>query len=238
MKRFLFLLALAWPASAIDVKIEGPTQAAPGDLIILTAKADGAKHYSWKLANSDKTFLPVEEGKKAVFSSGLLPGQKSATYIFVMAASNESELGQGIHKIVIGEPEPEPLPPVPPGPTPDPEPLPPAPIPDAGFRVLIVYESGDMTKYPLETQVILAGADVREFLKTNCIAEKDGKPGFRIYDADIDLGGDLEVWKKTMTRPRKEVPWVVISNGKTGFEGPLPKTPTAFLDLCKKYLPK
>lgn len=238
MKRFLFLLlTLALPASALDVKIEGPTHAAPGDLIILTAKADGAKHYSWKLANSDKSFLPVEEGKKAVFSSGLLPGQKSATYIFVMAASNESELGQGIHKIVIGEkpgPEPEP--------NPDPDdddtdPVDPAPLPEPGFRVLIVYETAEMTKYPLETQVILAGADVREFLKTNCVSE-NGQPGFRIYDADINLGGDLEVWKKAMTRPRTELPWVVISNGKTGYEGPLPKTPTAFLDLCKKYLPK
>ena len=115
-------------------------------------------------------------------------------------------------------------------------PLSPAPIPDPGFRVLIVYESADMTKYPVATQAILAGAEVREFLKKNCVAE-DGQPGFRIYDSDVNTSGDLAVWRTAMTRPRTELPWVVISNGKSGFEGPLPKTAAEFIDLCKKYLP-
>ena len=115
-------------------------------------------------------------------------------------------------------------------------PLSPAPIPDAGFRVLIVYESSDMTKYPVETQAIFAGAEVRDFLKSNCVSE-DGQPGFRIYDANVNTAGDLAVWKTAMARPRTQLPWVVISNGKTGYEGPMPKTPAEFLDLCKKYLP-
>lgn len=115
-------------------------------------------------------------------------------------------------------------------------PLSPAPIPEPGFRVLVVYESADMTKYPVATQAILAGAEVREFLKANCVAEA-GHPGFRIFDANIDTAGDLAVWKTAMTRPRTQLPWVVISNGKSGFEGPLPATPTEFLELCKKYLP-
>ena len=115
-------------------------------------------------------------------------------------------------------------------------PLSPAPIPDPGFRVLVVYESAEMTNYPVSTQAILAGAEVREFLKANCVAE-DGQPGFRIYDADVNTAGDLAVWRTAMTRPRTELPWVVISNGKSGFEGPLPKTAAEFIDLCKKYLP-
>lgn len=224
----LAVLLLSLPG--ISVKINGPATAAPGDLVILQAVADGAKHYAWTLANSDKTFLPTDGGTKAVFASG-----KAGKYIFVLSASDADGLAQTKHVLTIGEPQPEPWPNPPP--PPEPEPLPPAPIPDAGFRVLIVYESADMTKYPIETQMILAGSDVREFLKSNCISE-DGKPGFRIYDADIELGGDLEVWKKAMTRERKSVPWVVISNGKTGYEGPLPKTPTEFLDLCKKHLSK
>jgi hypothetical protein len=232
------------PAFSLDVKIEGPTEAAPGDLVVLTAKADGAKNYSWMLANSDKTYLPVEGGLRAIFSSGLKPGEKAATYIFVLAASDESSLGTHKHVLTIKYPGPSPDPE--PGPTPDPdpepEPLPPAPIPGDGLRVLIVYESGEMTKYPIETQVILAGADVREFLNKNCVAEDIGngkkQPGYRIYDQDLNIGGDLEIWKQAMTRDRKELPWVVISNGKTGYEGPLPKGPTEFLELCKQYLPK
>jgi len=226
----LAFLLLALPG--IDVKIDGPAVAAPGDLVILSAVSDGAKHYAWTLANSDKTFLPTDGGTKALFASG-----KSGKYIFVLSASDSVGLAQTKHTLTIGEPEPEP--PVPPGPDPkppEPEPLPPAPIPDAGFRVLIVYETGDATKYPWETNAIIYGADVRKFLDTNCVKE-NGQPGYRIYDPDVNIGGDLEVWKQAITRPRTSLPWVVISNGKAGFEGPLPKTPTAFLELCQKYLP-
>lgn len=102
--------------------------------------------------------------------------------------------------------------------------------------MLIVYESSEMTSYPIETQVILAGADVRDFLKKNCVAES-GQAGFRIYDADVDVTDDLPVWRAAMGRPRTILPWVIVSNGKEGFEGPLPATPSAFIDLCKKYLP-
>ena len=144
------------------------------------------------------------------------------------------------HRISVGggpapEPEPEPGPGPTPDPTPDPTPAP-APIPDEGLRVLIVYESGEMTKYPIETQIILAGADVREFLKKNCVSEGNA-PGFRIYDPDIDLSNDKPVWQKAMARPRSQLPWLIVSNGKTGYEGPLPPGPTAFLELVKKYLP-
>lgn len=242
MRRFWLIFAItslvafvlssaALNALAIEVSIEGPKESAPGDLVILSAKAPGAKHFSWVLANSSKSFLPVEGGTKAVFASGA-----SGKYIFILAASDNEGLGTYKHELTIGTPEPEP-PPVPPNPpTPPDPPLPPAPIPDAGFRVLIVYESGDMTKYPIETQMILAGADVRAFLKSHCVPE-DGQAGFRIYDPDIDVSADLPVWKTAMSRPRKELPWLLISNGKAGFEGPLPKTPSEFLELCKKYLP-
>lgn len=240
MKRFWLYVVLTalvggatLPALPLDVKIEAPATAAPGDLVILSAKAEGALNYSWILANSDKTFLPVENGTKAVFASGA-----AGKYIFVLSASDATTLGSVKHVLTIGQPEPEPDPDPPPPPPPPPPPDPdPAPIPADGFRVLIVYESGDMTKYPIETQMILTGADVREFLKSNCVNE-GGTPGFRIYDPDVNIGGDLEVWKQAITRPRTAIPWVVISNGKTGFEGPLPKTPTEFLDLCKKYLAK
>jgi hypothetical protein len=114
----------------------------------------------------------------------------------------------------------------------------PAPIPDAGFRVLIVYESGETTTYPTETMKILTGREVREFLDKNCVDEGKGHPAWRIFDADMDLENEYPVWKKAMARDRKELPWVIISNGKTGFEGPLPKTSAAFIELCKKYLPK
>lgn len=124
MKRVLFLLALAWPASAIDVKIDGPAVAAPGDLVILRLVAPGATNYKWVLANSNKTFLPVDGGANVVFASG-----EQKEFLFVGSASDATSLGSVIHKIKIGQPEPEPLP-NPPGPTP-----PPTPLPDGKFKL-------------------------------------------------------------------------------------------------------
>ena len=137
-------------------------------------------------------------------------------------------------RIELIQPTPQPGPT--PTPTPTPTPVDPAPITDDGFRVLIIYESSDMTKYSLEQQMILAGADVRDFLNQNCVKEGN-TPSYRMFDPDVDLKSESPIWQKAMARPRTEIPWVIISNGKTGFEGPLPKTPTAFLELCKKYLP-
>lgn len=118
----------------VDVKIDGPATAAPGDLVILSAVSEGAKHYAWTLANSDKTFLPTDGGTKAVFASG-----KSGRYIFVLSASDAVGLAQTKHVLTIGEPEPEPLPP---GPTP-----PPTPLPDGKFKLaaFAFNEAGKVT---------------------------------------------------------------------------------------------
>lgn len=128
------------------------------------------------------------------------------------------------------DPEPGPNPP-------EPEPDTPAPIPEPGFRVLIKFEALEKEQLPIEQQLILTGTDVRNFLDDNCTKAGDDS-GYRIYDDDVPMEDDLEVWQKAMARPHKSLPWVVISNGKTGFEGPLPEGPTAFLELARKYLPK
>lgn len=225
--------------------IRGPLESPIGELIVLDGSSSIGTGHQWMLVGSRKTFLPVDEGRKVVFSSGT-PGQ----FVFVLAVASEGQASLSTHTVVVGtpgplppEPGPQPFPPGPgpqPGPTPPPPPPPPppepAPIPMDGLRVLIVYESADMTKYPIETQVILAGADVREFLKKNCAAESANRAAFRIYDVDTNVTNDLPVWQQAMARPRSQVPWVIISNGKTGYEGPLPKTPSEFLELIKRYM--
>lgn len=128
-----------------------------------------------------------------------------------------------------------PTPPGPgPGPAPTPNPVNPAPIPEPGFRVLILFES--MEVLPAAQQSILTGKRVRDYLDAKCVTEPDGKTkGYRIWDKDTVSDADLPVWSKAMKRPHGSIPWIIVSNGTTGFEGPLPATVDEALSLLKKY---
>lgn len=134
-----------------------------------------------------------------------------------------------------------PRPPPDPGPDidpqPDPEPDVPAPIPVAGFRVLMIYETADKSRMPRGQQDILNSKELRAYLDSNCVKGSDGyTPEWRLYDQDIQFPTTCDtVWCKAMTRPRSSIPWVIISNGTTGYEGPWPANVTEFIALLEKY---
>ncbi len=129
-------------------------------------------------------------------------------------------------------------PPVPPGPTP-PGPIPPgptpgpAPIPDAGFRVLIVYESSAITAAQAN---VINSTIMRKYLDGKCVKGPDGKTTeYRILDKDTVMSNESSLWQKAMQRPHPNLPWIIISNGRTGTEEPLPTTIDATMALIKKY---
>lgn len=132
-----------------------------------------------------------------------------------------------------------PLPPPTP-PEPPPTPVPPAPPDpfmestgtDPGFRCLIVF---DPLKTTRATLPILYGGEFRGYLASKAIKTADGTPEFRMYPPNTDMTNESAVWQKVMKRPRKELPWIVIGNGKTGYEGPLPTAEGEALKLVKKY---
>lgn len=113
-------LALCAPPKAV---IAGPTQANPGDLVILDGSGSTAVGFAWVLTDSDKSFLPVEDGRKVVFASG-----SAGRYTFVLVAATADDPEKPLidiarHTVTVGQP-PNPGPePTPPGP--NPEPLPP-----------------------------------------------------------------------------------------------------------------
>jgi len=116
------------------------------------------------------------------------------------------------------------------------------PIPGDGLRVLIIYESSEVTKYPQAQQAIISGAPFRKFLDTSCVIGPDGKsPERRIYDKDADTSAEDPKWGKAMERAKKtsgfKTPWILVSNGKTGYEGPLPENVEKATELIKKYTP-
>lgn len=133
-------------------------------------------------------------------------------------------------------PGPTPVPPGPTPPNPPTPPLPPAPIPADGFRVLMVYESSELGKMPSEQEVVLTSQTIRQYLNSRCPSGPDGKTKeWRIYDKDTDASGESKVWQDALKRSHPTLPWIVISDGKNGFEGPLPKDVNATLDLLKKF---
>ncbi len=122
-----------------------------------------------------------------------------------------------------------PIDPNPPGPTPTP-----APIPVAGFRVLIVYESSQAL--PSKQQAILTSATVIDYLDKKCVPTPDGnKRGWYIVDKDTSFKNESKTWQDAMARPRRSIPWILISDGKTGTEEPLPATVEDTISLLKKY---
>jgi hypothetical protein len=77
------------------------------------------------LADGDKTFLEVDNGRKVVFATGT-----AGRYTFVLVAANAQADGKpqvavARHVLTVGDPQPNPIPPNPNPPGPQPDPLPP-----------------------------------------------------------------------------------------------------------------
>lgn len=126
-------VAHTWQNSAAaqpTARVVGPATAQAGDLVVLDASQSEAMGFAWVLADSDKTFLPVDEGKRVVFATGT-----AGRYTFVLVAANADAQGKPAvalakHSLVVGGQPPGPDP-NPPGPNPNPDP--PAPLPPGRF---------------------------------------------------------------------------------------------------------
>lgn len=137
---------------------------------------------------------------------------------------------------IVGDPGPRP-PPIPPIPPTPPVPPPsPAPIPEVGFRVLIVYESSELGKMPSAQQSIIFSTTVRSYLNSKCAIGTDGKTKeWKFWDKDSNTVNETKLWQTAFARPRTSIPWIIISNGTSGFEGPLPANIDETMTLLKKY---
>ena len=239
MKRLmagLVLLALCAPLMAqkktIPLKVEGDTQIIVKSLPFRVVAAPGAHVYVWShpstvISTKDRNVLTVTKAPKGVF-------RVSVSSVTIDFDKKDVIEDQGTIEVIVGDG------PVPP--TPDPEPIPPqpdpdpAPIPEVGFRVLIVEDIKQRIKLPPEQLDILFNKKVREYLNTKCVADKDGKTrAWRIWPQDVDASSESKTWQDAMKRKRTTTPWIIVSDGKKGYEGPLPKDVDATLELLKKY---
>lgn len=102
----------------------------------------------------------------------------------------------------------------------------PAPLPERA--VLIVEESSKRHELPLPQQEIMAGAKTRGYLDAHF-------PKWRIFDSDTDLSKVEALWQEAMKRPRTAIPWLIVSNGRTGHEGVLPADADSTIRLLERY---
>lgn len=112
-------------------------------------------------------------------------------------------------------PEPPPTPPEPPGP-------PPIPTPD-GTRALIIFEKTNGSPLLSKSQADeIRSAEFSEFMNRICVKENDW-PAWRTYDKDVKgLENAPAWWGDMMRRPRTDDRWLIVTDGKNSYEGPLP----------------
>jgi hypothetical protein len=100
----------------------------------------------------------------------------------------------------------------------------------------MIYESSMASELKPGQFSAIYGKATRDYLNQVCATGPDGKTKeWRIFDKDVEISGEQKHWVDAMKRDRKTLPWVIISNGKTGYEGPIPETADAFMSLLKKY---
>lgn len=111
---------------------------------------------------------------------------------------------------------------------PVPEPQPVVPIPGEVLRVLIVEETDERSKLPSSQVALMLSGDLYQWLT-------DHKTEWHIWDKDVDVSRESQVWQDAMKIPRQSLPWLIVSNGKNGESVPLPKSWDEMAKLLEKY---
>jgi hypothetical protein len=160
-------------------------------------------------------------------------GDAAGSYklLFITSVGDRPVLAPCVVTIPGPPPAPPPAPPSPPGP-----PTPPAPIAGNGLRMLIVYDSARADKLTAGQQSAVYGKVSRDYLNAKTPLGSDGKTHeWRIWDKDVATDAEEKVWQDAMKRSRASLPWFIVSNGKAGYEGPLPAGVEETMTILKKY---
>lgn len=239
--RYTLSLLFALFTSAVfsaDVELPAELKVRAGRLVKIEAKTTTTKKIKWQRGTEDIDLIPSESGQYAT----LLVPHESVTkqghrfLVFAWTADHKGEpTDAAVCVIVVGEVTPTPVPPTPVPPSPQPPPGPSdAPIPHEGFRVLMVYDTKQVL--PEAQLQVMYSQEIEDYLNKKCVVGPDGQTKeWRIWSKDVAASRESKLWQDVMKRERKQIPWIVISNGKTGYEGPLPANIEEAMKLLKKY---
>ena len=224
------LLCLAATAPLWAARVKGEKAYQPYDKIVLEATDSSDKaQFLWDMSGDAQI---EEAGRK------LYVWAKPGKYVVRLTAVDfdAKKIERATFSFTVAGEVP-PTPPDPPAPPKPPTPPPsPAPIPAEGFRVLVVYETAELSKLPAAQSNVLYAKSVRDYLNAKCVMGPDSKTReWRIYDADVDTSAETKLWQDAMKVKRDKLPWLIVSNGKTGYSGPLPENVEKTLELLKKY---
>jgi hypothetical protein len=115
-----------------------------------------------------------------------------------------------------------------------------APIKQPGLRVMMLYDAAmlkpeDQGGYTLKQRSVLDSAIIREYLNQQCAKDQaTGTPEYRIFNINSPVTDDLDWVKEQMAIERKVLPWLLVSNGKTGYEGVITNIEDT-MAIIKKY---
>jgi hypothetical protein len=156
-------------------KIQGPSEATAGDLIILRSEGSKGKLFHWEMIRGEKSYLPVPNSQypspDCVFASAT-PG----TYTFLLIVFSEDDqqkeilATKAIHTIKLTSLGPSPTPNPTPNPTPDPIPTPdprPPPIAERLYGTYITdFSLESVTQASIKTNIAVQNAlkerDIRQ----------------------------------------------------------------------------
>lgn len=221
------------PRKTVPLVVTGDTLVILKSLPAKVTAPPGSTLYDWSFpddvkADSDGNVLTITQAPKGKFVVRV-----RATVIDF----DKKQVTRDVGEIQVNYGGVDPVPP-PPDPTPPPPPVPPpspAPIPVAGFRVLIVEDVNKRKDMPPAQLAILFDKSVRDCLDSKCIVGPDSKTKeWRIWPVGVDATAESKLWQDAMKRERKSHPWLIVSDGKTGWEGPLPASVEETLNLLKK----
>jgi hypothetical protein len=234
MKRLILATALFLACSALlaaDLTLPQSVSGDVGDFITVKAVTT-APIVKWYSIDAALKLFPTDLLKDT--KSAVVIGKAAGSFRLLAYTSDASGPSDPqVCLVTVGPP----VPPGPgPGPGPGPDPPTPAPIPVAGLRVLAIYDTAALGTMSRAQLGALMDGNVRAYLNGHCVPGPDGKTKeWRIWDQSVITDAETPLWQAAMKRPRQALPWVIISNGKTGYEGPLPADAASTLLLLQKY---
>lgn len=109
----------------------------------------------------------------------------------------------------------------------------PPPFACEGLHGLVIYDEGARLQMPPAQIAAFEGADVIDWTQANAKAflklDKDASEG------DLSEKWVRDAWQSYKDKSKGVLPWVVISNGKSGTSQAFPDNPAAAIELLSKY---